>query len=177
MRKSISKLINKQGLKASISISFMAERYWRARLSPSDIRLYDNAIRDLKGLNQIDKFINDNITYRKDRIDIWHIPEATFKLGYGDCDEYAVMAYDILKKTGLRAWLLVVYTLSSAHMVCVYEIHRKLSHISNWGNYMIMKDDMKDVIDSVYSDWILAYVIEKEPGKMFNVLSEEERDV
>ncbi len=155
----------KQLIKFSIQSSYVSELYWRPRLNND----YNNAIKNVKTFLEVPAFLQGNLRYRKDYIDIWDIPEVAYSKGYGDCDEFAVMAYDILKRLGIPTKILTVFTIGGGHMVCVYRYKGKLNHMGNWGNYTVMVDTIEQLIDTIYKDWLIAFLIDKEPRERYKI--------
>ena len=56
----------------------------------------------LKIIIAINNFINTLIEYRKDRGDKWQTPFETLERGYGDCEDFAIFKYVILKQYGFK---------------------------------------------------------------------------
>lgn len=57
----------------------------------------------------INKWVNRQIRYRKDKRDFWDDPKVTLARGSGDCEDIALVKIAMLQSIGVPAWLLVVY--------------------------------------------------------------------
>lgn len=55
----------------------------------------------LTSIHAINNFINTLIVYRKDISDLWQAPWDTIEKGYGDCEDFAILKYVILKEHGI----------------------------------------------------------------------------
>jgi hypothetical protein len=51
------------------------------------------------------KYVNDDKAHGKS--DYWQTPEETERLGTGDCEDYALYLYDLLKKDGYNPYLVL----------------------------------------------------------------------
>lgn len=107
-------------------------------------------------LQEVNTVINQRISYRSDkanhgRLDYWSSLDETLKRGSGDCEDYAIAKYTILKKLGVPAramQMIIVRNLRSGRYHAVLGVHYKgkvyyldsnssrLLRRSNLGHYM-----------------------------------------
>ena len=84
---------------------------------------YQN-LKPLDFITRVNRDINSKIKYKEDVVDKWNTPKETLKLGYGDCEDYAILKFDVLLQLGFTAGQLkLVYCflktgrLKEAHIV------------------------------------------------------------
>lgn len=71
-------------------------------------------------------FLNAHLTFHEDQalfgqVDYWQSPEEVFRLGKGDCEDYALLASDLLARQGVRTFVFSLYGKNGyAHTVCVF---------------------------------------------------------
>lgn len=86
---------------------------------------------DLVGLGY---WIVQHITYRSDRTpqDEFRTAFDTLKLGYGDCEDFAVLASNILAKWGEKPYLLTFYPVKGdGHCICAVKYPRRWYYLDN----------------------------------------------
>jgi hypothetical protein len=63
----------------------------------------------------------------------WQDPFTTHELKRGDCEDYALYAWYVLRRNGYEAHVLAVFTEHEGHAVCVFEEHGRFHSICNEG--------------------------------------------
>lgn len=81
-------------------------------------------LKPLELITRVNRDINSKIKYKKDTVDKWNTPKETLALGYGDCEDYAILKFDTLLQLGFTTGQLkLVYCflktgrLKEAHIV------------------------------------------------------------
>ena len=65
-------------------------------------------INSLKTIEQITFYIQENIEYKKDLVDYWQLPEETYNLKQGDCEDIAsLMAHLLIYNANINNVLLI----------------------------------------------------------------------
>lgn len=60
-------------------------------------------------LQEINRYVFDNIEYKKDFIDFPQSPIQTMELGLGDCEDYVILfSYLVYKNFGLKPYVVIV---------------------------------------------------------------------
>ena len=81
-------------------------------------------------------FLKERIVFKEDQQlfgteDYWQQPEEFLNRGAGDCEDYALLAQEILKRQGKEAFVLSLYGDENyAHTVCVF-VEQGCSHVIN----------------------------------------------
>lgn len=105
---------------------------------------------------EVYSWINSHIRYQADATaeDEFRPAEQTLALGYGDCDDFAVLADALLKKHGYNSKVVTVYTKTEGHSVCVWQDSKgTYNHLSNKTYREIHAPDLKTVAADIYTDW------------------------
>ena len=79
----------------------------RMFLNPKNHRLpkIDGLNDDSKALSGL-KWIINNITYKAERAEYWSFGYQTQKRKFGDCEDGAILLYDMLRNAGIPGWKL-----------------------------------------------------------------------
>jgi predicted transglutaminase-like cysteine proteinase len=68
-------------------------------------------LRDLQGvetLEQANDFVNDRIKYKPDAVDYWQSPDETLKRGAGDCEDFCILKYALLREAGYTDMAMII---------------------------------------------------------------------
>ena len=127
----------------------------------------DSIARNLSTPEALARFLHSHITFQEDlplfgQADYWQAPEELLARGRGDCEDYALLACDLLSRRGAKAFLFSLYgTGGYAHTVCVF---------MDGGRYSVMNQDrlvryraasMEDLAGRLYSGWEWGAVAER----------------
>ena len=88
--------------------------------------LLDSAARSASTPEQLARFLNAHLTFQEDlslfgQADYWQAPEEVLVRGRGDCEDYALLANDLLKRQGKKSFVFSLYGPKGyAHTVCVF---------------------------------------------------------
>lgn len=106
---------------------------------------------DSEKIEIVNKFFNKKISYNSDKFN-WEMddylakPEEVLKLGSGDCDDYAIVKYDTLKKMGIspeQMVLMYVFTDYNKKL----EGHMTLGVYSKeHGDYLVLDNMMNEIL-------------------------------
>jgi len=123
---------------------------------------FEQAIVELSNPEKISEYIQQNIVYKADvtEADEFRAAEITFQLGYGDCEDFSILAARFLKEHGYNSQLFMVVNSQVAHCVCIWQEGQEYSIINN--GYLIADtgaSDLKEVADLIYSDNIYYAVV------------------
>lgn len=99
-----------------------------------------------KDLQQINTYINKTIEYRREADDIWSTVSDTLNRGWGDCEDYAIAKFFILKELGYKDLKITVLRNKRTD-----EIHAVISiHNGRYAYYLDNNTDDIDVSDEKY---------------------------
>jgi predicted transglutaminase-like cysteine proteinase len=125
-----------------------ADCHERATILRSFPQMVDNGsfIAKLQKANQL---VNETIRYQEDvvtynRLDYWAAADEITRRGAGDCEDFAILKYDLLLQAGVPA--------SSMSLVVLKDLDRNLFHAvlavsTNKGHFIL-----DNVVDRVYRD-------------------------
>jgi len=63
----------------------------------------------------------------------WHLPSWTFASRRGDCEDWALFAWQVLRRNGIEAHVFCAFTASEGHAVCLARDARGYVSIANEG--------------------------------------------
>ena len=116
------------------------------------------------------------VEYTDDRwFDHWQNPQETWRKMSGDCEDYALLAVELLRQIGIEGNILVVnckpkYPMGN-HAVCVF----KDDDLTGgtywfWSNAILRKTELTDIQDVVYrvrhKSWIKSWKLIGSDGKV-----------
>lgn len=109
-------------------------------------------------------FLKKRVVFREDiqlfgREDYWQGPEEFLNRGAGDCEDYALLAEEVLKRQGKKAFVLSLYGEGGyAHTVCVF---------MEEGRYQVINQDrvirygaksLEELANDLYPRWVWGAV-------------------
>ena len=117
----------------------------------------------LKTPEAIAQYLWRNFTYESDRYlfgkdNVLQSPETMMETRKGDCEDFAMFAYQLLKMNGIKAFLFNVYGNGYGHSVCVFKENGKFTVID--GTRIIRSEaaTLDDVAYELYPFWNKATV-------------------
>lgn len=96
---------------------------------------------DYSKIEAVNKWVNNKIRYRNDIGDTWQSATATLSRGYGDCEDYAILKYHLLKKLGFKENQLFLVI---GNNVDVRQIHSVL--VVKIGSDFFVLDNLTNVV-------------------------------
>jgi predicted transglutaminase-like cysteine proteinase len=111
-------------------------------------------IQDLERIKQINHYVNgyipaaDQDQYETD--DFWATPYEFLEYGYGDCEDYAILKYYLLKETGfsestLYFWVVTDKYSGTGHMVLLVSFMNNLYVLDNLSRLMLSLESRTDL--------------------------------
>lgn len=104
-------------------------------------------------------WVHRNIWYKSDW-EVWGVPdywqtsEETLELRSCDCEDMAVLFYDILMAKKIPAVILAVYKQGEGHAVCIYKYNDNLYLADTGRNIRLDKNaSVQDICQYIYKDW------------------------
>ena len=116
---------------------------------------------------QLARFLNAHLTFQEDlslfgQADYWQAPEEVLVRGRGDCEDYALLANDLLKRQGKETFVFSLYGPKGyAHTVCVFV---------EGGRYNLLNQDrlirtraasLEELAGKIFRDWEWGAIAER----------------
>lgn len=121
----------------------------------SAIRAVEDPQPGLNSPEDLARWLSREFSYTMTLPDGVHSPDATIASRSGDCDDFAILASDILTRMGVENRVLVIrFTgLSMAHAICIWrEPNGLYSFISNREICRTGKDSVEEAVRKFYPD-------------------------
>lgn len=141
--------------------------YWFKRLFGGDKIVTIQQLSDEVGkgnFSRLGQWLEWHIWYKPDATtaDNWKKAEQTLQDEAGDCEDFAIVAYEVLHLWGVKATILCAFPVKGAgHAVCAFKKDSTSEKWSCYSNGMLHKDigtTLKDVAEFVAYEahWKLA---------------------
>lgn len=117
---------------------------------------YLKTIAKLDTPSKVNKYMQGNFAYLRDSnyTEEFLPADVTFERRGGDCDDWAMFAYTVLKQHGYAVQILNVFTAEKGHSVCVWFEDDQLGVIGNRvRDFKFGFNSIEEVCEHVYSDW------------------------
>lgn len=109
---------------------------------------------DMEAVFDVNNYVNKRVRYVADernykQKDYWATPLETLKSRKGDCEDYAIAKYYLLKELGIPSYLMYCKWKSEAHMVCLVKDDggnlRVLDNIDRELTRLDLRHDLKGI--------------------------------
>ena len=104
---------------------------WRGLSMAEVVRRFDTPERVNDFMQVSFRYVSDRELFGVD--ELWQTPADTFENKAGDCEDFALFAWFLLRLHGVPAHLFAAFTAERGHAVCTYEEHGRLHTICNEG--------------------------------------------
>jgi predicted transglutaminase-like cysteine proteinase len=128
-------------------------------------------------LRIVNRYVNHRVRYEEDwrrfgRADVWSSANETLRSGRGDCEDYAIAKFQLLRSAG--------FAQRNLYLVIVRDLVRRADHavlVARAGGHMFVLDDgTDDLLDSAsvgdyrpvltfasYGEWTHGYRVQRAP--------------
>lgn len=108
---------------------------WRRRWSRLPL---EHVVRRFASPGAVNDYMQVCFAYTSDRVlhgeeELWQPPGATFRLRRGDCEDFAIFAWHVLRLNGHRAHVFAAFTGNAGHAVCAFREGDRYHTICNEG--------------------------------------------
>ena len=117
-------------------------------------------------------FLSHEFTYQTDEalfgtLEHWQQPEEFLARRAGDCEDYALLARELLRRNWIQAEVLsVVKADGTGHTVCVFrDVHGRYQIIDEGRLYQVSAASLKDVASKLCPDWRQAGLVEADGAR------------
>jgi len=117
---------------------------------------------------QLALFLHENLVFQEDRslfgqTDYWQAPEEVLLRGKGDCEDYALLASDLLNRQGREAFIFSLYGEKGyAHTVCVFVENGRYSVLNQDRLVRCKAASLEALADQLYSGWKWGAVAQRQ---------------
>ena len=114
------------------------------------------------------QWLKRGIAFRSDlllfhRIDYWQSAQELLDRGAGDCEDYAILARDILRRQGRTAFLFSLYGRAGyAHTVCVFVEEGRYNIINQDRLVRSRAPTLEKLAQTICPEWTWGAVAERE---------------
>ena len=131
-------------------------------LSPSPLAA------ELTTPEQIAKYMWRHFSFEHDRThfgkeEYWQTPEEMLTNRKGDCEDFALFAQAVLKRSGIKAFLLNIYGHRFSHTICVFLDNGKYSAIDGTDVKRYETDDLYELMNEIYPNWQTGAIVGRSP--------------
>ena len=98
-------------------------------------------------------FLFENDTNLFGREEYRQTAEEFLSNGRGDCEDFANMAYTLLRLNGVQAYLMNIYGDSFAHTVCVFKNNGKYEAIDGSDLKRVGAENLNDLVRQIRPEW------------------------
>ena len=124
---------------------------------------FQNLTSNLSSAEDIAKFIWRHFQVESDQThfgteDRWQSPEELLKSERGDCEDFALFAYEIFKAQGTQAFLLNIYGQGYGHTICVFRENGAF-HALDGTSVIRGGPSLEQLIEKIYPFWKSAAIV------------------
>lgn len=112
-------------------------------------------------------FLHQHIHFVDDAVslgvaDYWQTPEESLRRGEGDCEDYALLAQEVLRRQGLEAFAFSIYGQGGyAHTVCVFR-DGPFYHVINQDRVLrVQARSLEELSGLLYRGWVWGAVAQR----------------
>ena len=116
---------------------------------------------------QLARFLHAHLTFQEDfslfgQADYWQAPEEVLVRGKGDCEDYALLANDLLKRQGRESFVFSLYGPGGyAHTVCVFVEGGRFSLLNQDRLIHTGAASIEELADKIHRDWEWGAIAER----------------
>mgnify|MGYP001605926310 CR=1 FL=1 len=104
---------------------------------------------------QLSKWLSNNFRYELEFPDHWQPAQETLDLKKGDCEDFAILAQNILKELGIESFIVIVNLkdFKQSHAICVFKDDKYYSFFSNQILVQTGAASIEGAVQEGYPDW------------------------
>lgn len=135
-----------------------------AALTPS----FQTVIQDISSPKELVRLMKTHFEFAGDEelfgvADLWQNPEEFWKLGKGDCEDFAIFAHHALRSHGYEAWIVSFYGPGGyAHTVTVFLEDGHYSVINENRLYRYRTETLEEALSRITPFWTWGGIAKKE---------------
>lgn len=119
----------------------------------------------LQSPDAIANFLWKNFRFEEDQVNFgkaeyWQSPEEFMTNKAGDCEDFAVMAKELLTSIGKKAFILNVYGKKFAHTVCVFVDNGKYQIIDMTEVKIYNASSLEELMSKIYPHWETGAIVQ-----------------
>lgn len=119
----------------------------------------------LQSPDAIAKFLWKNFRFEEDQVNFgkaeyWQSPEEFMNNKAGDCEDFAVMAKELLTSIGKKSFILNIYGKKFAHTICVFVENGKYQVIDMTEVKKYNASSLEELMSKVYPHWETGAIVQ-----------------
>ncbi len=135
---------------------------------------------ELTSPEKIARYLWRNFAYEKDQSqfgteEYWQSADQFLSNRKGDCEDFALLASELLKQSGRTAFIVNIYGSRYAHTICIYIENGKYNAIDGSDLKRVNADDLKSLISKINPSWTRAAITdiseETNKGKILKLIT------
>lgn len=120
---------------------------------------------ELTSPEKIARYLWRNFAYEKDQSqfgteEYWQSADQFLSNRKGDCEDFAVLARELLKQSGHKAFIVNIYGTRYAHTICVFIENGKYQAIDGSELKRINAGNLESLMSTINKDWKRAAIAE-----------------
>jgi len=140
----------------------------QAGASAAQLPTFQNLASNLASPEAIAKFIWRHFQVESDQAqfgteDRWQSPEELLKSERGDCEDFSLFAYEILRARGTQSFLLNIYGSGYGHTICVFREDGAF-HAVDGTSVIRGGPSLESLIEKIYPFWKSAAIVKALKG-------------
>ena len=106
----------------------------------------------LRSPEAISRYLLSNISYRSDQsaLDENRPAVQTISLGYGDCEDFSILAAELLEGLGYAPELYLVVDQNNAHCICVWQDYQGVAYMDN--GRLVRVSEFEQIANTVFEN-------------------------
>lgn len=127
----------------------------------------DSVARNHSTPEQLARFLKARLIFQEDlalfgQMDYWQTPEEVLIRGRGDCEDYALLADDLLRRQGKKSFVFSLYGPKGyAHTVCVFVEGGRYNLLNQDRLIRTQAASLEELADELCRDWEWGAVAER----------------
>lgn len=119
----------------------------------------DSAARACSSPERLARFLSARLAFQEDlslfgQADYWQAPEEVLARGRGDCEDYALLASDLLGRQGKEAFVFSIYGENGyAHTVCVFVENGRYNVLNQDRLVRYRADSLEELAGKLNAGW------------------------
>lgn len=137
---------------AAMILNFFIASFAFCQITPSALTQISKTIKNPAELSNL---LATEFRYETEMPDRWSKAEETAVAKKGDCEDFAILAQEILKRINIDSQILIIKYkgISQAHAICIFKEGDTYSFISNQELVRTNAPTVTAAVEEQYTDW------------------------
>ncbi|MEW6101402.1 MAG: transglutaminase-like domain-containing protein [Candidatus Omnitrophota bacterium] len=109
----------------------------------------------IRSPQELSQWYLKDFKYIREMPDRWQPAEETLRLRQGDCEDYAILSHEILKRMGIRSQIIIIKfnNIRPSHIICAWKEGRYYNFFTNQHFVQTQSESLVELIEELYPDW------------------------